>query len=235
MNPANSFPAPENTTAPSYVENVYYFDYGNTRVIAFNTNYWWCNYPEDFGGSLEGYVMDNQLEWIEDVLADAKNDSSVEHVFMFAHEPAFPNGGHPQDAQWYNGGDPSKNKDYNGSSLDRTYVVERRDALWETISQNGKVVAVFFGDEHNYHRTLITNETPVHLDGSRNPNFTNPVWQIVSGGAGAPFYAQQEASWSSDVKCFYPSKHYCMVSVDGDKVSLKAISDSGEIVDECVL
>ena len=235
VNPANSFPDPENTNAPSYEENVYYFDYGNTRFIAFNTNYWWCNYPEDFGGNLEGYVMDNQLEWIRNVLDDTKNIPSIEHVFMFAHEPAFPNGGHLHDAQWYNGGDSAENEDYEGNPLDRAYVVERRDELWEAISQNGKVVAVFFGDEHNYNRMCIDSETPVHLDGSANANFTNSVWQIISGGAGAPFYAQQETPWSGDVECFYPSKHYCMVSVDGDKVSLKTISDSGEIVDECVL
>jgi hypothetical protein len=197
VNPAGGSPDPENTTAPSYAENVYYFDYGNTRVIAFNTNYWWCSHPEDFGGNLEGYVMDNQLAWIEGVLSDAESDSTIEHIFMFAHEPAFPNGGHLHDAQWYNGGNSSGNEDYYGNPLDRTHVVERRDALWEAISQNGKVVAVFFGDEHNYNRMSVP--------------------------------------WSGDVERFYPSKHYCMISVDGGEVSLKAISDSGEVVDEYVL
>ena len=235
VNPAGGSPDPENTTAPSYAENVYYFDYGNTRVIAFNTNYWWCSHPEDFGGNLEGYVMDNQLAWIKDVLDDAAGDSTIEHIFMFAHEPAFPNGGHLHDAQWYNGGESSENEDYYGNPLNRTHVIERRDELWEAISQNGKVVAVFFGDEHNYNRMSVDDETPVYLDGSTNPNFTNPVWQIITGGAGAPFYAQQDTPWSGDVESFYPSKHYCMISVDGGEVALKAISDSGEVVDECVL
>ncbi|MEA1870185.1 MAG: metallophosphoesterase family protein [Euryarchaeota archaeon] len=235
VNPAGGSPDPENTTAPSYAENVYYFDYGNTRVIAFNTNYWWCSHPEDFGGNLEGYVMDNQLAWIKDVLDDAAGDSTIEHIFMFAHEPAFPNGGHLHDAQWYNGGVSSENEDYYGNPLDRTHVIERRDALWEAISQDGKVVAVFFGDEHNYNRMSVDGETPVYLDGSTNPNFTSPVWQIITGGAGAPFYAQQDTPWSGDVESFYPSKHYCLISVDGGKVSLQAISDSGEIVDECML
>ena len=179
--------------------------------------------------------MDNQLAWIEGVLDDASDDPKIKHIFMFAHEPAFPNGGHLHDAQWYNGGNSSKNKDYYGNPLDRTYVVERRDALWEAISQNGKVVAVFFGDEHNYNRMSVDSETPVYLNNTPNPNFTNPVWQIISGGAGAPFYAQQDTPWSDDVESFYPSKHYCMVSVNGGKVSLEVISDSGEIMDECVL
>ena len=98
VNPQNSYPDPEGLKALSYKENVYYFDYGNSRFISFNTNYWWCSYPEDFGGNLERYVMDNQLRWIKDVLADAKSNPSIKHVFVFAHEPAFPNGGHVKDA-----------------------------------------------------------------------------------------------------------------------------------------
>ena len=237
VNPTGSCPERETRKAPSYSENVYYFNWGNTRIVSFNTNYWWCTYPEDFGGNLEGYVMDNQLVWIEKVLDDAKKDSSIEHVFMFGHEPAFPNGGHLKDAQWYEGGAPGKgrNHDFEGKFLDRSYLVQRRDRLWEAISQNGKVVAVFFGDSHNYHRTLINSKTPVHLNGSPNQNFINPVWQIISGGAGAPFYAQENAPWSGFVEYFYPSKNYCMIHVNGDTVKLRAISDSGEIIDECVL
>ena len=234
VNPTHG-PDPEDSTAPTYRENVYYFDWGNTRMISFNTNYWWCNYPEDFGGNLEGYVMDNQLEWIKKVLDDAANNPLIEHIFMFAHEPAFPNGGHLGDAQWYRGGDPAKNKDHDGNPLDRTYVVDRRDELWGAISQNGKVVGVFFGDEHNYHRTLINEDTPVYLDGTSNPDFTNPVWHIVTGGAGAPFYAQQETPWTDWVESFYPCRHYCMIYVDGANITLKVTNDSGEIVDDCVL
>jgi hypothetical protein len=135
------------------------------------------------------------------------------------------------------GGVPSKgrNHDFEGKPIDRRYLVERRDELWEAISQNGKVVVVFFGDSHNYHRTLIASKTPVHLDGSSNRNFVNPVWQIVSGGAGAPFYAQEDTPWSEFVECFYPGKNYCMIYVNDDRVKLRVISDSGEVIDECVL
>jgi len=37
------------------------------------------------------------------------------------------------------------------------------------------------------------------------------------------------------VEATYPAKHYCLVSVKGDKVELQVINDSGEIVDECTL
>ena len=237
VNPANSYPERETLNAPTYRENVYYFDYGNSRFISVNTNYWYCAYPEDFGGNLEGYVMDNQLEWIEQVLIDAGDNSSIEHVFIFAHEPAFPNGGHKKDAQWYDGGVPGKGRNHNfeGEPIDRSYVVDRRDELWEAISRSGKVVAVFFGDEHNYHRTLITDKTRVYLDMSPNDDFKNPVWQIISGGAGAPFYAQEEMPWTDWVESFYPNKNYCLIDVNGDEVTMKVINDSGEIVDQCTL
>jgi hypothetical protein len=136
--------------------------------------------------------MDNQLEWIKDVLDDTKNNPSIEHVFMFAHEPAFPNGGHLQDAQWYSGGDSAENEDYVGNPLDRAYVVERRDELWEAISQNGKVVAVFFGDEHNYNRSRLSlveqvrhsmrkkiRRGPETLRSSTHPSTT--AWSVWTG------------------------------------------------------
>lgn len=238
VNPAHSYPDPEDPKAPSYRENVYYFDYGNSRFISFNTNYWWCGYPEDFGGNLEGHVMDNQLRWIEGILADAKSDSSIKHVFMFAHEPAFPNGGHIKDAQWYSGGVAGKglNYDFAGKPLDRSYVPERRDKLWRVISQCGKVRAVFFGDEHNYQRVLIDSQTPVHLDGSVDPDFIHPVWQIVNGCAGAPFYAQdRNVPWTGNVKAFSSQNAICIISVEGTKVSLTTYSRTGQIIDECEL
>jgi hypothetical protein len=238
VNPVNSYPDPEGPKAPTYRENVYYFDYGNSRIVSFNTNYWWCSYPEDFGGNLEGYVMDNQLQWIKDILDDAKNNLSIKHVFMFAHEPAFPNGGHIQDAQWYSGGIAGKglNYDFEGKPLDRSYVSERRDELWRVISRCGKVRAVLFGDEHNYQRVLIDGQTPVHLDGSINPDFIHPVWQIVNGCAGAPFYAQEKGvPWTGNVKAFSLQEAICIFSVEGGKVSLTVYSRTGQIIDKCDL
>jgi hypothetical protein len=217
VNPLNG-PASEAEGLPPYTENVYSFDYGNTHIIVFNTNYFWANQPEKYGGNLEGYVMDEQIEWIEDDLADARA-RGIKHIFMFAHEPTFPNGGHLKDAQWYNG-DP--------------YVVAQRDKLWEIISYYD-VLAVGFGDEHNYQRVLIDKDTPVHPDGTTNPEFVNPVWQIVNGCAGAPFYAQQEAPWTNNVKKFTSQIAYTIFSVEGSRVYVETYSRDGQIIDECEL
>ncbi|OEU83506.1 MAG: hypothetical protein BA865_09025 [Desulfobacterales bacterium S5133MH4] len=238
VNPNNG-PEPEIDGSPTYKENVYYFDYGNSRFIAFNTNYWWSSHPEDFGGNLEGYVMDRQLEWIENVLDDAQRNPLVRHIFMFAHEPAFPNGGHVQDAQWYNGGDPAKNQDHAGNPLDRRFVPQRRDELWKAISKNGKVRAVIFGDEHAYNRMLVddglTYVDPVTKE-TIDPDFPNPVWQIISGGAGAPYYAQDTTvPWTQSVKTYSTQKHYCLFEVIGPRVTLMVYSDTGQLIDRCWL
>ncbi|MDP8240910.1 MAG: metallophosphoesterase family protein [Candidatus Hatepunaea meridiana] len=222
VNPLNG-PNAKIKSAPSYKENVYRFDYGNSRFIMMNNNYWWSKYPEKYGGNLEGYVLDDQMEWLIREFAEAKSDPSVKHLFLFAHEPMFPNGGHAGDAMWYNGGDPEKN-----NGFDRTYVVERRDEIWQAFATTGKAVCGNFCDEHNYNRTLINSDV--------NNKFKSPVWQIISGGAGAPFYTQDKSvPWASSVKAFSTQMHYYIITVDGSKVSLEVYGITGELIDEAVL
>jgi len=213
VNPSGSFPEKENTTAPSYNENVYYFDYANSRFIILNTNYWKGSDPKMYGSNKEGYVLDNQLEWLKDVLNKAKKNPIIKHVFIIGHAPIFPNDG----------------------TVAEQYLFDRRIALWKTLSQNSKVVAAFFGHEHNYNRMRMDRKTPIYSDNSTDPKFVFPVWQIVTGGVGAPFYALGNAPWSSNVKKFYPTRHYCLISVEAERVELITISDSGLVVDRCML
>ena len=228
VNPANG-PEPEGPDLPPYRENVYSFDYGNTHFICFNNNYWWSSRPEQYGGNLEGHIMAGQLEWIEQDLASARS-RGLRHLIMFAHEPAFPNGGHIGDAMYYNGGLPEHNY-----GIDRSYVIDMRDKFWETASRYD-VLAVCFGDEHNYNRTLIDKETPVYPDGRANPDFINPVWQIINGAAGAPFYARNhDVPWADDVVAFSSQYCYELFSVQGDRVFMTTYSHTGQILDQCEL
>ena len=71
VNPENG-PEPEGPGLPTYKENVYSFDYGNTHIVVFNTNYWWSSQPEKYGGNLEGHIMNKQMEWIEQDLSAAR-------------------------------------------------------------------------------------------------------------------------------------------------------------------
>ncbi|MEL6759901.1 MAG: hypothetical protein AAFP04_05810, partial [Myxococcota bacterium] len=131
------------------------------------------------------------------------------HLFVFTHEPAFPNGGHVQDAMWYRGRIPE--------------VLERRDAFLEILFRH-EVLAVFFGDEHNYSRTRI--------DSTLDPKYAGRLWQIITGGAGAPYYARDlTVPWARNVESFEPVHHVVVVDVRGENVWLRAVTTQGETVD----
>ena len=107
-------------------------------------------------------------------------------------------------------------------------VIDMRNRFWKLISSYPKVLAAMFGDEHNYSRTYI--------DDSIHPDYAHPVWQIVSGGAGAPFYGQDpSAPWTDAVRHFTSLPHYCLFRVSGREVRLEVWSRSAELIEEIVL
>jgi hypothetical protein len=232
VNPTNG-PEPDNVAAnappgkslPPYKENVYYFDYGNSRFVVFNNNYWYSGLPERFGGNLEGYVLDDQMDWLTDVFSETKADASIEHLFLFAQEPMFPSGAQAGSGMWYEGGDPAKN-----GGWDRTYVVERRDEIWKAFVGTGKAVAANFGDEHNYSRTFITKD-------KNGDDFDRPVWQLISGGAGAPYKAawRTDLPWSDNVERFTTQMHYTLFRVAQDEVMLEVYNIDGALIDSLEL
>jgi hypothetical protein len=255
VNPAGSAydfrpPRPESrecaagsTSGPSYAENVFSVNYGNAHFVSVNTNYWFtgvqsgqgtARYPSDKDGTAlaldilcgnrEGYVLENQLEWLERDLDAAEADSDIDWVFVFTHEPAFPNGGHLWDAMLWSDAGKGHEGGLNDPSVPLGDVIDMRNRFWGIVSAHDKVVAVLFGDEHNYSRTLI--------DAEIDPSFRRPVWQIVSGGAGAPFYVQDTSvPWVHKVRAFSPVNHYCIFAVEGDRVLLSVHSTAGPLID----
>ena len=219
VNPENG-PEPEAAGLPPYKEAVYSFDYGNAHFCQLSSDYWYSSDPEQYGGNRSGRVMDGQLRWFAADLQAAR-DRGIQHLFVFIHQPAFPNGGHVQDSLW-NGGAP----------LDTAI----RDRFWQIASEAG-VVAVFSGHEHNYSRTLIDAKIPVHKDGTANATFKTPVWQILQGAAGAPFYMQDKTvPWVANVKKFVsPTWAYSTIAIQGSKVSLETYSYTGELLDSAAL
>ncbi len=231
-------------TGPDYGETVYSFDHGNCHFVSLNSNYWFTGvknstgtkrYPSDkdgtevalevLGGCREGYVMQNQLDWLEEDLRMTQEDDAIDWVFVFTHEPAFPNGGHLWDAMFW--GDAGKGHEggLNDHDVPLGDVIDMRDRLWTTLVRHDKVVAFMSGDEHNYSRTLVDSDV--------DPAFTRPVWHIVSGGAGAPFYVQDLSSpWSGNVEAFSLVNHYCLFDVSDDRVSLTVYSTAGVPIDE---
>ena len=229
--------APEGKSLPPYKENVYFVDYGNCRLIMMNNNYWFSGLAEKYGGSPEGYIMDDQKNWLLGVFEDTKNDDSIEHLFIFAQEPMFPVASQSSNAGWYNGGSPDskKNKGYNEGDWDRTYVYKRRDEIWKAFIETGKAVAGNFGDEHNFSRTLITHN-------GKGEDYAQPVWQIVTGGAGAP-YANQEKDgedgknvpWEKDVKYFTIQHSYALYRVDGSRIMFETYNIDDILLDSIEL
>ncbi|MGB0385254.1 MAG: metallophosphoesterase [Ardenticatenaceae bacterium] len=221
---------PDGQSLPPYSENVYYFDYGNSRFVVMNNNYWWSSRPEQYGGNLEGYVLDDQMAWLTQVFSDTKNNDNIEHLFFFAQEPMFPNDGHTIDAMWYSDGastypcNPTSNC---LPDLNRSYIIERRDQIWDAFVGTGKAVAANFGDEHNYSRTLIVNDKD-------DQPFDRPVWQLISGGAGAPISFRQDMTvpWSDTVRLFRTEFHYTLFKVDGQQVMLEVYSIDGVLIDQ---
>ena len=229
---------------PSYKENVYSFNYGRVHFISLNTNYWATGYRNlsafsqksqdktaiDFalkhlGGNREGYVMANQMEWLKKELDAAQKDFNIDWVFIILHEPPFPNGGHVKDAMYW--GTPGNGElgGYNNPDAPMGDVIDMRNRFWTIVSSKSKVLGVLCGDEHNYSRTLI--------DSSINKEFKFPVWQIISGGCGAPYYVQDKSvPWVDKVQAFAIDKHYCLFSVEGKNIGLEVYNDSSQLLDK---
>jgi len=250
-NPVNG-PVPSDPRRPSYDENVYSFQYGPVYIISFNNTYWLGN--EVYGGSPWGYIMEDQLKWIEDTITAAENDATVKYVFLFGHSPVFPSMKHVNGSM-FQGGDNNvrasvKNPSTGEVEPEALGIIEVRNRLWKAVSGSSKVAAVFTGDEHAYHRTLISSTTPVGVypgddtdgDGvldkySPNPEFTHPVWHITCGGGGAPYAAGLE----SDIVPWKPEREtseygYALIRANGDKASMEFIASpvngEGDIQDK---
>ena len=228
---------------PSYDENVYSFTYSRIHFISLNSNYWSTGYRnlsafgqksqdktavnlalKHLGGNREGYVMPNQMEWLEKELDAAQKDMNVDWVFIILHEPPFPNGGHVKDAMYWGTPGSGELGGYNDKNLPMGDVIDMRNRFWKIVSSKSKVLGVLCGDEHNYSRTLI--------DSTINPEFEFPVWQIISGGCGAPYYVQDKSvPWVNKVKAFTIDKHFCLFSVDGTTIGLEVYNDSNQKLD----
>lgn len=265
VNPDNG-PAPDDPRRPSYRENVYSFTYGIIRAVCFNNNYWYSNRWSTLGGSPEGYIMEDQMRWLREELERAQRDSSIAYVFLYAQEPVFPCGGHVGDAMWYDGDNRVRAHVRTEGSDTVTQlgagIVEVRNELVRMIAACPKVAAVFGSDEHAYFRLLIDNKVPVgdpesdDRDGdgvvceegepcSALDDLAYPTWYITSGGAGAPYYAEEETPWNRFWKERYPDRderrtvyvhssqeNMVLIRADRQRVSCTVFNPYGEVIDK---
>ena len=225
---------------PSYDENVFYYTYDNVAVVVMNSNYWFApstQFLHLVSGNLHGYIMDNQLKWLERTIKKLEKDSNIDHIFVTQHTPFFPNGGHVQDDMWYGG-----NNDYRPSVAGKRMVkgiIERRDELLEiVVNQSSKVRAILTGDEHNYCKTEVGPETNRYPEVYLPPKIelSRTIYQINNGAAGAPYYAQEETPWTPFTSGFTTQNAVVFFHIEGESVEMEVINpDTLEKVDELKL
>ena len=213
VNPPGAPAAP--VGAPPYNENTYSVDIGTAHLSIVNSNYRYRSHPGNPDhpagpeGNREGWLDDTTLDWLDADLAKARK-AGQKHLFVFTHEPGFPNGGHVHDGLYWKGEVPA--------------VLRQRAKLYAILGRNA-VTAIVHGDEHNYSRLLVDAAT---LDGP----LERPVWHLVSGGAGAPYYAQDHSvPWSQRVRVFDARQHYLRFIIDGDDCVIEAVSREGGLID----
>ena len=249
-NPTNG-PVPSDPRRPPYRENVFRLQYGPVLCLGYNNNYWWTtnNKCAAVGGSPEGYLLDDQLTWIEAELSRAEQNPSIRYIVVYAQEPVFPCGGHVKDCMWWRGDNTLRAHTHRNGRIipEEAGMIEVRNRFWQALATSTKVAAVLSGDEHEYHRLLVDDTTPVgvmalddtnknnKLDDGRlspNPAFKHPVWHITAGTAGAPYYAREETPWQPVI--LSSQTGYCLfeaTSEEGGRLSLTFYAITGQEID----
>jgi len=149
-------PALPNVVRMSATSCTYYWDYKNVRVISID------GYSGEAGTG--GVINEKGRNWTEKAIASAP--STVDHIFVSFHAPAFPRVRHTQDS--FNA-DP-----------------EQRNAFWNMlIAHKDKVRAVFCGHTHSYCRMRVLDPAGADAnDFSKYPDEAGGIYQINDGSTG---------------------------------------------------
>jgi hypothetical protein len=225
---------------PSYHENVYYYIYDNVAMIVLNSDYWYSPSTElipHTGGGVHGYIMDQQLKWLESKISILENDPRLDHIFITLHTPFFPNGGHVDDDMWYEGN--NNVRPYIAGKPTKKGIIERRDDLLDLlVNKSRKVIAILTGDEHNYNKLKIGPEVEIYpTDYPANKiKLLRTIYQINNGAAGAPYYAQQQVPWSPAVSGFTTQNALVLFHVRGKSIEVEVINpDTLEEIEKYIL
>lgn len=153
-----------------------------------------------------GYaVSKEQRLWLENTLRSSRK----KYNFVMLHVPAFPTGHHY------------------GECLDAS--PEDLNALWE-IFDKFRVTAVFSGHEHNYCRRLVDQ----YFAGDGNLKVKNPIYNIITGGAGTSLNSHKEDIRNVKVGPL-GMYHYTVVDINDQEVTLQAYDQENNLIDSCIL
>lgn len=148
-------------------------------------------------------ITGKQLDWLKSNIDQAK----TYNIFLL-HEPPYPTGAEA------------------GNSLDK--YPASRDAFWDVVDDTSSTV-VFCGHEHNYSRRLVDNSFNEKI-GSKNFEYSNGVFQIITGGFGAPLYKQ----YSNKKNMVIPpisQYHFTVVDINDNGIGIQVVNIDGEIID----
>lgn len=234
-------PNKKKTDFPSYKENVFYYTHDNIAIVVMNSDYWYApssNQIPHVGGGLHGYIMDQQLAWLEETIGMLEKDENIDHIFVTQHTPCFPNGGHVGDDMWYNGN--NKKRPYVAGEPLEKGIIERRDQILDLlINRSKKTRAILTGDEHNYAKTKVGPNTIIYDNKWELPKLklSRIIYQINNGAAGAPYYAQDHKTpWTDSVSGFTTQNAIVLFHVNGDSIDMEVLNpDTLEKVDELKL
>jgi hypothetical protein len=217
-------PNPGQADFPTYKENVYYYTYGNVAMIVLNTEYWESKTPAVTGGCPEGYIMDQQMQWLRETMRRMEGDAHIDHIFVNIHGAVFPNGDHLTDAMYWSGDNASRAV-VAGVPLKKG-AIERRDEIIDLcVNQSRKFLAFISGDEHNFSFLQVTPETPIYKEGYTGPKIriSRPFYNINNGGGGSAPYARLTSPWMASFKYFTPPPSVALITVKGEHVVLNAV------------
>ncbi|MHC4137103.1 MAG: metallophosphoesterase family protein [Planctomycetota bacterium] len=256
VNPRNG-PQASDPRRPTYIENVYSFHYGPVKLICFNNNYWISYAAALTGGCPEGYLMEDQVLWIEREVKAGQADPQVKYILLYAQEPVFPNGGHVRDSMWHGGDNRVRaftfHPEPKGLVPAAAGLVEVRNRLARLVAAHPKVAAVLGADEHAYHKVLIDKNVPTGIPKEDDENgdgkletatplrdLKHATWYVVCGGGGAPYYSEQVTPWNrywlheakDPSRYAYSSQHNILLFEAGAKgISLEVLNPYGEVID----
>ncbi|MBN2451435.1 MAG: metallophosphoesterase [Lentisphaeria bacterium] len=195
------------TVVPSGVcfKTCYAFRFRNAVFVSLEQGTrWWSNTP---------------LPWLEKTLRRAREDASVDHIFVIMHHPMYSSTmleNPPNPAQ------PAK-----GECIAPVRV------LYEELFQRHDVTIVFSGHAHLYDRFYVPDDG--HATHAETPPTTFPhdgkaIHYIVTGGGGGPL---NRGGWQTDKSsaCFQNrirAYHVIQVQVDGRKLTLTPYLVSGD-------
>lgn len=139
-----------------YLEKV--VNNGKQGTYSFDYKNIHCVVLDQYSTNRYGEVDVNLQAWLQQDLNATKQD----HVFVFGHEPAFPRRRHV------------------GDSLDQ--FPESRNAFWNILVKDSRVLAYFCGHTHNYYRMRVKDPTSAGTSGY--PDQDGGVYQVDCGAAG---------------------------------------------------